>query len=117
MAEPVVDQRDLDAIKNQSVDSDSRRAAGRSTHRDRVHALTVPILDSVLLPGFGNARLDAQLVAALRETENRLETHAIGPARRAGVPGPAAASMLSLRGIHVRGHDVRLDLVGRRALR
>src|ERR1051326_7807491 len=82
-------------------------------HDDLVDAPAIPIGDRELRPPRWHGRANLQLIAALSEAENRLETNAIHPARRAGVPRPAAAAELSSGGVDVSRHDEWLDLVPR----
>src|SRR6185437_3512689 len=72
---------------------------------------TVAILDRELPPVARHARLDSQVLAALREAEQRFHRNAIGPRSRTRIPGPAAASNMVGRGVYVRTHRVGLDLV------
>src|ERR1700721_3101700 len=84
---------------------------------DPVGGESEPVPNPRLLPRPRNARVDAEAVPGLREAKDRLEPDAIHPARRPGVPGPAATPEVSGRGIDIRRHHERLDLVPRHILR
>ena len=71
------------------------------------------------VPCPGNARCDGEATAPAPESEDRLETEAVHPGRRAGVPGPAASAdvrrvRVDIGRHHVGFHLVALD-IGRRA--
>src|SRR4026208_2592857 len=60
---------------------DSGLSAFRVAHLDGVHAVTVPVLYREASPLGRNARLHLECLAAFGESEYRLESHAIQPAR------------------------------------
>src|SRR5262249_33817378 len=62
-------------------------------------------------PVGGDAGIDPEAVALEVEAEDRLQPDAVQPARRAGVPGPAAAAGVRRHPVDVGGDDVGLDAV------
>src|SRR5688572_9664936 len=73
---------------------------------DRIRARAEPIVEGESVPVRGDTRIEANGATALFETQEPLEDHAVAPARRAGVPGPSAASFATTYGIHVGRDDV-----------
>src|SRR6516225_4363905 len=64
-------------------------------------------------PARRDARLEAKRVPLQAESENCFEGDAVQPARRAGVPCPAAAPRMRWRAVHIGADHVRLNLVVR----
>src|SRR5262245_36297923 len=62
-------------------------------------------------PGARDAGIDVERGAAKAKAQQPLDTRAIHPAGRAGVPAPAAPSRVGRLGIDVARDDVRLDTV------
>src|SRR6185436_11228242 len=67
-------------------------AAFVAHHGDAVGRLAVAVAQLEPGPARRQARHDAQLVAFAPEAEEGFHRQAVHPARRAGVPGPAAAA-------------------------
>src|SRR5258706_519910 len=71
---------------------DARARAGGVLPRAPVGRGPVAVGDLVPRPARWDARLEAEPGAGQAEAEDRLQGDAVQPARRAGVPGPAAAA-------------------------
>src|SRR5690606_36725364 len=89
----------------------------RLEHRYGVRAATVATLDAEHAPVARYPGRQDQSVSLEPAPENHLQTHPAPPARMPVVPSPAAAPELSLRGIDVCSHHVRLHLVSVHFLR
>ena len=119
MLAAIIDQRDRMPCLFEIIDQHAAFGApGRTLHHaDGIHAVAVAIAQRVRRPVGRDAWGDVQLVAFATQAEQRFDDQAIHPAGRAGVPGPAAATDVRRDRIHVRGDDVRLDLVHTHLLR
>src|SRR5471032_2345088 len=88
-----------------SADHTSAHAIGVQNF-DFIVGTLVPQFQIEALPSRGNAGIEDQGVALEAQTEDRLDAGPVKPARRAGVPGPAAASCVRLHGVNVRCRDI-----------
>ena len=80
---------------------------------DVIDGLAVAVVHVEAGPARRRARLDAQAIDLEAEPEQRLGDQPVHPARRARVPGPAAAAGVLRVGVDVGRDDVGLDLVRR----
>src|SRR5579872_4809244 len=80
-------------------------------HGDDVQSPAIAIANFILSPSARNARVYREHRTLLHDTENRLDTHAIHPARGAGVPRPSASPDVSLGRVDIGGHDIGLDFI------
>src|SRR5947209_3642094 len=76
-----------------------------------VERRAVAVFDLELAPVRGDARVEREPVAPLREPDQRFQGGAVEPRGGAGVPRPAAAADVWREAVHVGRDDVRLDLV------
>src|SRR6185503_412194 len=94
MTGPIVNQTQHRVVQGCTIERHDRlgrlESSGGPDH-DHVETLAVAVLDGELGPIGGDTRPDSERITAPGEPENRLEADPVHPARRAGVPGPAAA--------------------------
>src|SRR5689334_826661 len=91
----IVDDRDRRSIRRDAVNRGDGHAATQVLgirDRDLVPRAAILPRDCVLRPRRGDARIDAERLAAPPEAEHALETGAIEPRGRAGIPAPATAA-------------------------
>src|SRR5690349_16090251 len=62
-------------------------------------------------PAAGNTRVHEKRLAAQAETQQPLHSRSVHPARRTGIPSPAAAPRVRRFGVDVTGRDIGLHLI------
>ena len=110
----VVNQRNDTVGHTRPIERDNRAAVldrARFTHIDQVRGCSVAIGDPECRPVARNARLNAKRCPCLLEAKQRLERHAVHPARGSGVPGPPAAADMRWGAVDVGRDHIRFDLV------
>jgi len=94
----VIDERHRGVRTNRTIDQDSYPTRLRAVRRrhlrddDVVRGVAEAVMNPEGRPVRGQAGLETQLVDVEPQAEQRLQDEAVHPARRARVPGPAAAS-------------------------
>src|SRR5450756_2570045 len=101
-------------VGGRSIELGARHAAAaalRVLYLDRVARLSEAPFDGVARPRRRDARVQREEGPSAREPEDPLQPHAICPAGRAGVPGPASAPAMRWMVVDVPRDGVRLGLV------
>ena len=116
MTESVIDERDQSGFVqlHLAVDFDRHNAmanAGRVFDNDFVVGAAISHRHFVSAPGLGDTGINQQILALEPSAENSFKRDTVGPARRAGVPCPAATTGMWRHRIHITSNNIGLYLI------